>query len=249
MNKAGRILKNGLKKNKNVRLKGKQQYLTDYDIKLENLLVSAIKKLFPTHSINGEETGYHKGSSDYCWYIDPVSNTRNFIHGLAGFAIGVGLTKGNKPIFGSVYDPMLDEVFTAEKGKGAFCNWEKISVSKVDVLEHSFMNIDWQKRKTEKEIDEGVKIFTSLGRTCTIRAIGSVALMISYVAAGRMEAMVNNYFDKHAVIPASIILEEAGGSIKDLHGKKWSFDSTSTVASNGYIDKLLFEQLNWYSSK
>src|SRR3989344_2734175 len=245
--KAGKLLKKGLKQEKNVRMKAKQQYLTDFDIQLEKLLVDAIKKYFSTHSILGEETGFYKGNSDYCWYIDPVSNTRNFIHGLPGFAIAVGLMKGKLPVFGAVYDPMLDEMFTGEKGKGAYCNSEKISVSRVSVLQHSFINADWQKRKTQKEIDEGVKIFTSLGRKSTIRAVGSVALMICYVGAGRMEAMVNNYSDKYAVVPAWIILEEAGGKLKDLKEKKWDLDSQSTAATNGYIDEIMFKELKWLS--
>jgi myo-inositol-1(or 4)-monophosphatase len=245
--KAGKILKDNLKKEKHVRFKGKQQYLTDFDIQLDKLLVASIKKHFPTHSINAEETGFYKGSSEYTWYIDPLSNTRNFIHGLPGFAVAVGVAKNDMPIYGAVYDPMLDELFTGEEGKGAFCNSKNITVSKISVLEHAFINADWQKRKTQKEIDEGVKIFTSIARTCTVRAVGSVALMMAYTAAGRLDGMVNNYSDIHAVVPGMAILKAAGGNVKDLKGNTWTLESTSTFATNGYIDKKILKELSWYS--
>lgn len=244
--RAGKILKENLKKEKHVRFKGKQQYLTDFDIQLDKLLVAAIKKNFPTHAINAEETGFYKGSSEYTWYIDPLSNTRNYIHGLPGFAVAVGVTKNDIPLYGAVYDPMLDELFIGEKGKGAFCNSKKIHVSDVNVLEHAFINADWQKRKTQKEIDEGVKIFTSVARTCTVRAVGSVALMMAYVAAGRLDGMVNNYSDIHAVVPGMAILQAAGGKVKDLKGKKWDLNSTSTFATNGLIDKKILKELSWF---
>lgn len=245
--KAGKLLKNSLSKEKHVRFKGKQQYLTDFDIELDKLIVAAIKKNFPTHSINAEETGFYPGSSEYTWYVDPISNTRNFIHGLPGFAVAVGVAKNGIPVYGAVYDPLLNELFTGEKDKGAYCNSKKIKVSNVSILEHAFINADWQKRKTQKEIDEGVRIFTSVGRTCTVRAIGSVALMMAYIAAGRLDGMVNNYSDIHAVIPGMAILEAAGGKVRDLKGKKWDLKSTSTFASNGHIDKKILKELAWFS--
>ena len=171
-------------------------------------------------------------SSEFEWYIDPLSNTRNFIHGLPGFAVAVGLIRNKKPIFGVVYDPMLDELYIGQKHTGAFCNGKKISVSRRPFGEHAFINVDWQKRRGKAKIEEGVRLFTSLGRRCTVRAIGSVALTICYVAHGRLEAMVNNYSDRYAIVPAWSIIKEAGGEILDLDGRAWTLDSESTLVTN-----------------
>ncbi len=217
----------------------RQHYVTEYDIKADKELVKLVKKLFPHDSITSEENPAIKGTSDVCWYIDPISNTRNFIHGLPGFAISVGVMniKTQEPVAGFVYDPMLDEMFTAEIGKGAFLNGDKIQVSNIEYGEHAFINADWQKRRTYKEVEEGMDIFTRVGRECTVRAVGSVALMVAYTAMGRLDGMVNNYSDRFALIPAWPIIREAGGEILDLQGNKWNLDSNSTFVTNNKITK------------
>ncbi|MEK7165558.1 MAG: inositol monophosphatase family protein [Patescibacteria group bacterium] len=215
----------------------RQHYVTEYDIKADNELVKLVKKLFPQDSITSEENPEIKGTSDFCWFIDPISNTRNFIHGLPGFAISVGVMniKTQESVAGFVYDPLLDEMFTAETGKGAFLNNDPIHVSDIKYGEHAFINADWQKRRTYKEIEEGMDIFTKVGRECTVRAVGSVALMVAYTAMGRLDGMVNNYSDRFALVPAWPIIREAGGEILDLQGKKWNLKSTSTFVTNNKI--------------
>ena len=127
--------------------------------------------------------------------------------------------------------------------KGAELNGEPIKVSRFKFGEHAFINVDWQKRKTIKEINEGIGLFTKTGKYCTVRAIGSVALMACYVASGRLDAMLNNYSDFHALIPASIIVREAGGEILDLSGKKWTLNSVSTFVTNKVVTKKILECL------
>lgn len=228
----GKLLMGGLKKKRLYTFKEKQHYLTEFDIKADKIIVSALEKAYPQHNINAEESGIISKNSRFTWYIDPISNTRNFIHGLPGFAVAVGLIENNKPKLGIVYDPWLDEMFIGKTGKGAYLNGKRIHKSRVDFGEHAFINVDWQKRKTNKEIEEGIKIFSNIGRHCTVRAIGSVALMASYVACGRLDAMVNNYSDSFALIPAWPIVREAGGKMLDLEGKIWNLKSISTFVTN-----------------
>lgn len=241
--KSGTILRNGLKSIKEVELKGKQGYLTNYDIVSEKNIISAIKRTFPSHFIHGEETGLYKGSTEFHWYIDPLSETGNFIHNLAGFAISVGLVKNKTPIFGIVYDPILDEMFIAEKSKGAFCNNEKIKPSKVNSLEHALISVDWEKRKTRKERNEGIAIFTTLAQKSTIRIIGSIALTLCYIASGRLDAMVNNYSDKYSLPGAFVILKEAGGELKNLRGEDWVLKAEDILATNGKLTEEILNNL------
>lgn len=235
--RVGKLLLKGLKNKRSYTLKEKQHYLTEFDIKADRIIVSAIKKTYPEHNINAEESGIIFKNSKFTWYIDPISNTRNFIHGLPGFAIAVGLIENNKPKLGIVYDPLLDEMFIGKTGKGAYLNGKRIHKSKIIFGEHAFINVDWQKRKGNKEIEEGIKIFSNIGRYCTVRAIGSVALMASYVACGRLDAMVNNYSDAHALVPAWTIIREAGAEILDLRGKVWNLKSTTTFVTNKKVTK------------
>lgn len=242
---SGEILMKGLKKERVFSLKHKQHqnYLTKFDSLIDKKIVSSIEKTFPHDNIWSEEGGIKKGDNDYTWYIDPLSNTRNYIHGLPGFSIAVGLVRNGKPVLGFVYDPWLKELFTGEVGKGAKLNGKPIKVSTFKFGEHAFINVDWQKRKTMKEIEEGIELFSKIGRYCTVRAVGSVALTACYVASGRLDAMLNNYSDLHALVPAWIILREAGGEILDLNGKKWSLNSVSTFVTNKKVTRKLLKCL------
>ncbi len=233
----------GLNKKRTFLMKQRQSYITKYDLQIDKQIVNSIKKKFPQDSISSEEGGFRKGSNDYTWYIDPLSNTRNYIHGLPGFAIAVGLIKKEKPVLGFVYDPWLKELFMGEVGKGARLNGKFIKVSNFKFGEHAFINVDWQKRKTIKEINEGIALFSKTGKYCTVRAVGSVALMACYVAAGRLDAMLNNYSDFHALVPAWIILREAGGEILDLNGKKWNLNSVSTFVTNKIVTRKILKCL------
>lgn len=243
---AGRLLMKNVKDGKSGKyaLKAKQSYVTSLDIQVEKMLAKAIRNTYPNHDIWGEEERYWKGNTKHLWVIDPLSNTRNFIHGLSGFAIAVGYIENNKPKMGFVYDPWLEELFIGEVNKGAYCGHHKIRVSNRPFDEHAFVNVDWQKRLTEKEIEEGIQIFSKLGRRCTVRAVGSVALTICYVAAGRMEAIVNNYSDPFAIIPALPIIREAGGEVYDFQGVPWNWnESKSTFAVNKAAKKEILECL------
>lgn len=242
---SGEILMKGLKEERVFSLKNKQHqnYLTKFDTIVDKKIVNSIKKTFPHDTIWSEEGGFKKGDSDYVWYIDPLSNTGNYIHGLPGFSIAVGLVRKGKPVLGFVYDPWLKELFTGELGKGAKLNGKPIKVSKFKFGEHAFINVDWQKRKTLKEINEGIELFSKAGKYCTVRAIGSVALMVCYVASGRLDAVLNNYSDSYALVPAWIIVREAGGEILDLNGKKWNLNSTSTFVTNKKVTKQLLKCL------
>lgn len=240
MRNSGQTLKEAMHHKRTFITKSERQhYVTEYDVKVDKELVKLVHSLFPDDSISSEENPAIKGTNGLHWYIDPISNTRNFIHGLPGFAIVVGVMndKTQEPVAGFVYDPLLDEMFTAEIGKGAFLNGDEIEVSETKYGEHAFINADWQKRRTYKEIEEGMEIFTKVGRECTVRAVGSVALMVAYIAMGRLDGMVNNYSDKFALIPAWPIIREAGGEILDLQGDKWNLQSSSTFATNNHVTK------------
>lgn len=237
MKDVGLLLKDGLKSPRTFSTKEHQHYLTQFDIEADTRLHEVVKKAYPTHIVHSEEsdvniTGSEADNTNYYWYIDPISNTRNFIHGLHGFAVAVGVIHNAKPVIGAVYDPILDEMFIGQVGHGAYLNDKLIKPSNFEYGEHAYVSVDWQKRRGKQKIKEGLKIVTRVSAGCTLRTIGSAALTACYVAAGRIEVMVTNYADYYAMVAAWPIVQEAGAQLCDLTGKIWSLNSESTLVTN-----------------
>lgn len=237
MKNVGNLLKNGLKSPRTFSTKEHQHYLTQFDIKADTQLREIVKKASPTHIVLSEESNEHievleTDNKNYYWYIDPLSNTRNFIHGLHGFAVAVGVVHNKKPVIGAVYDPILDEMFVGQVGHGAYLNNKPIKPSKFEYGEHAYVSVDWQKRRGKQKIKEGLKIVTRVSAGCTLRTVGSAALTACYVAAGRIEVMVTNYADYYAMVAAWPIVQEAGAQLRDLTGKTWGLNSESTLVTN-----------------
>jgi myo-inositol-1(or 4)-monophosphatase len=233
--KAGAILMQNIDAIGMIRLKQANDYLTNIDIQAENTVKAIIKKSFPEHAIIAEESGGEGEGSLYTWFVDPISSTQNYVHGLPHFAVVISVRKGTDFVFSAVFDPFFHELFSAEKGKGAYLNEKKMRVSSVNNLSKALMSLVIQ-TKGEGNKEKGLYYFGNLlPHVASFRRIGSLALELCYVASGRLDGQVFLGSDIFSLPAGKLILEEAGGKLTDFDGKSWTLDSSSVIATNGML--------------
>jgi myo-inositol-1(or 4)-monophosphatase len=213
--------------------------VTEADRRSEALIVERLRKHFPAHAIVGEEGGGQKTESDYCWYVDPLDGTTNFAHGFPVFCVTLGLAYRGEVVAGVVYDPTREELFTAERGAGAFLNGRRIHVSKTDKLAESLLATGFPPFASNHDLNIQFYFrFTLLSHG--IRRAGSAALDLCSVAAGRFEGFWElklNPWDKAA---GSLLVEEAGGRVSDVTGGSFRLLAEEIFVSNGLIhDQML----------
>jgi myo-inositol-1(or 4)-monophosphatase len=233
--KAGTILMENIGNIREVHLKQRNDYVTNIDIEAENAIKSIIHRAFPHHGIVAEESGIEKQSAEQTWYIDPISSTRNYVHGLPHFATVMALQERGQFVFATVFDPFYKELFSAEKEQGAYLNGKRIQVSTTDTLSKAMLFTVIQTRGQGSK-EQGMKllenVFPQMG---TYRRFGSLALELSYVAAGRIDGQIHTGTDIFAIPAGKLILEEAGGKVTDFAGNSWNTASQTTLATNGKI--------------
>ncbi|CUS84518.1 myo-inositol-1(or 4)-monophosphatase [Candidatus Kryptonium thompsonii] len=239
---AGKFLKMNLGKVKNIERKREEiNLVTEIDKGSEKKIIEFIKSKFPNHSILAEESGETSKTSEYKWIIDPLDGTTNYTHSFPVFCVSIALEYKGEVIIGVVYDPNLDELFYAEKGKGAFLNGKKISVSKTDKLIKSMLATGFPYNVKENP-DNCVEHFVNfLMEAQAIRRLGSAALDLVYVACGRLDGFWEVDLNPWVVAAGKIIIEEAGGMITDFYGNKFSIYTKGVVASNGLIHQQMLE--------
>jgi len=237
---AGKVLmaSYGRLQNFQISMKAKNDFVTEIDKKSEKLIISTIKNYFPDHAIQGEESGVSHGK-DILWIIDPLDGTSNYIHNIPIFSVSIGIMKNNIMKAGVIYDPIHQETFWAEKGKGAYLNKKKIRVTKVRPLSEALMatGIPF---KARNRFDEYMESFhkISLG-SVGIRRGGSAALDLAYVACGRFDGFWELDLSPWDIAAGSLIMEEAGSIVTDMWGKKDHFKNGDILASNGLIHQEL----------
>ena len=235
---AGSFLQYNIGKVKNIeRKRGEETNLvTEIDKESEAMIIRRIKQRFPDHDILGEEGGAQSSSSEYRWIIDPLDGTTNYTHGLPLFCVTIGVEHNGEIIAGATYDPMAKEMFTAEKGKGAFLNDRKITVSASSTLIESLLVTGFPYNVKENP-DNVIEHFVNfLPKAQGVRRLGSAALDMAYVACGRLDGyweVFLNPWDKAAGI---LIVREAGGTVSTFDGDQSDvIYRPNTLASNGII--------------
>ncbi len=228
-----------------VSLKGPGDFVTLSDKKAEDLLVKELSKARPEYSILTEESGEIKnGNGEFRWIIDPIDGTINFLHGIPHFAISLALEEKGEITCGVIFDPIKNELFSAEKGRGSFLNNQRIRVSSRAKLKDSILFTGGPKYKSSKS-EEIFKEYQKLSNTtfAPIRKYGSASLDMAYVAAGRCEGFWQrdlNYWDIAAGI---IIVKEAGGFVVDFEGNNEYLKNKTLLATNSRIIKELLQLL------
>jgi myo-inositol-1(or 4)-monophosphatase len=222
--------------------KGEHDIVTHADYQSESLIMKELQADFPDYSIITEESPNIERKSEYCWYIDPLDGTNNFITGSPYFVVSIGLAHQNEIVLGVVYNPISDELFYAEKGKGAFLNGERISVSGRKYISGSLLALAYAPE--EDEIRQGIALLETLVLQCRRVVINfAPALDLCNIARGRIDGLMDNGSTPEDHAAASLILTEAGGRLSDFDQPDWDLNRTGIIASNGRLhDQLLVLQ-------
>ncbi len=219
-----------------IHFKNEKDLVTDADRRIEDFIISRIRRKFPDHDIFGEETGKTDKGSRYCWVIDPIDGTTSFVHGQPFFSVSIALQKNGQTVAGAVNAPKLGEIFLAEKGKGAFCNGKRIHVSGRDTLISSVMCTGFACIRANLK-DNNLPMFNKvLPKLRGIRRYGSAAVDLSYVACGRLEGFWELNLKPYDIAAGVLIVQEAGGEVCDLLGKS-NYPGDGILATNGKITK------------
>lgn len=242
---AGKLLRDGVGKIKSIERKFGEatNLVTEFDKKAEALIIAKIHERFPSHDILAEESGSHAIDSEYRWVIDPLDGTTNYAHSLPLFSVSIAVEHMGEIVAGVVYDPSADELFTAEKGKGAFCNGTRLHVSTAESLIDSLLvtGFPYTIRENPGRIIDHFNNF--LMEAQGIRRLGSAAIDLAYIAAGRLDGyweMTLFPWDKAAGV---LLVKEAGGLVTDITGGPDSIYTPSTLASNGIIHPAMLDVL------
>ena len=232
---AGIFLKNKLYSEHTIDYKGEINLVTEADKISEKMITSKITTLFPDHDILAEESTTIDRGSDFRWIIDPLDGTTNYAHGYPYFCVSIALERLNTMIVGIVYDPMLDEMFVAEKGKGAFVNEREIHVSNTREVIKSLLATGFPYDIREDSHNNLNYFNEMILQAQAIRRAGSAALDLAYVAAGRFDGFWELKLNPWDIAAGWLLVEEAGGIVTDMGGKNYFIESPSILASNGRI--------------
>jgi myo-inositol-1(or 4)-monophosphatase len=217
--------------------------VTEVDKHAESIIIGRLKHAFPDHDFLAEESGDHQGNSPYKWVIDPLDGTVNFTHGLPIFCVSIGLEYNGEVILGVVYDPNMNELFTAEKGKGALLNGEPIHVSRTKGLRESLVVTGFP-YDIKDNPDHAIEHFTNfLTEARAVRRLGSAALDLCYVAAGRFDGFWEVKLNAWDMAAGVLLVQEAGGRWTDFEGKPSSIYTRKMLSTNGRIHEQMVEVL------
>ena len=232
---AGNLLKGYLGKVGEVEYKAKNSLVTEADRIAEDLIIEIISDRYPTHGILAEESGIEREESNYLWIIDPLDGTTNFTHSYPFFSVSIALEIDGELKIGLVYDPMKDEMFIGERGKGALMNDKEIYVSDTLNVEESNLctgfihTADWM-------VEENLRHFGNfIRRARAVKRDGSAALDLCYVACGRYDGFWELGLNPWDTAAGYLIVEEAGGRVTKLRGEKYSINDQEILATNGKI--------------
>ena len=240
---AGAILAHEFRHINKFDAKGEHDIVTHADYQSESLIMKELQAAYPDYSIITEESPNIEGKTEYCWYIDPLDGTNNFIIGSPYFVVSIGLAYQDEIILGVVYNPISDELFYAKKGKGAFLNGDRISVSNRRDLSESLLAMAYAAE--EDKIRQGIALLETFVLKCRRIAINfAPALDLCNIARGRLDGLLDNGSTPEDHAAASLILTEAGGSLRNFDQPGWDVNRTGIIASNALLQDQLVAQLN-----
>ncbi len=221
-------------------LKGKANLVTQADRASQQVALKIIRAAFPEHDFYAEENARKQTNSPYTWVIDPIDGTTNFAHTFPQCSISIALFYKNEPVLGGVKNPITGETFLAQKGKGATLNGKKIHVSQTKCLENSLLVTGFPYDRFNRLPELLARFGRFLNACHDVRRLGSAALDLCWLAAGRLDGYWEDYLNPWDVGAGILILQEAGGKVTDYQGKKYKkleeFGRT-LVASNGKIHR------------
>ncbi len=242
---AGQIISDNLGRlsKDDVSLKAVSDFVTRVDKESEACIVRIIRERYPDHHIHAEETVKETAREGYRWIIDPLDGTTNFIHQYPVFCVSIGLELKGNVIAGVIFDPLRNDLFFAEKGRGAVLNEKPIKVSNISACPDSLITTGFPFRRKEF-IDEYLKLFKNvLFKVSDLRRAGSAAIDLAYLAAGRCEGFFEIGLSAWDIAAGSLIIEEAGGVISDFGGGDEYLSTGNIIAGNRAIHAALLKEV------
>lgn len=222
---------------------GINNLVTEVDKQAEEVVINIIRSRYPDHTIISEEIGTLSEGSDYQWIIDPIDGTVNFAHGIPLCCVSIGLRHNDAMLMGAVYNPMMNEFFFAEKGKGAFLNDRPIQVSKKTEFEKACLVTGFP-YKWPKTSEHPIKVFERfILQGLPVRRLGSAAIDLCWVACGRFDGFWEYNLNAWDVAAGYLLVEEAGGRVTNFDGQPHSVFDKETLATNGLIHEEMMRQI------
>jgi myo-inositol-1(or 4)-monophosphatase len=241
--KAGKILRENIGGTRKIIYKGDINLMTEMDMRSEREIVKTLSEAFPNHGIVAEEETDIQNDSGFTWIIDPLDGTTNYAHGYPCFSVSIALEQEGVIVAGIVYDPMREELFSAQKGQGAFMNGKKIYVSGIDTLMNSLLATGFPYDRKVSEKNNMNYFHDLLMASQEVRRDGSAALDLCCVASGRFDGFWELKLKPWDIAAGSLIVSEAGGLVTDLSGKQFNLHAGEILASNGIIHKQMVMKL------
>jgi myo-inositol-1(or 4)-monophosphatase len=229
-----------------VEKKGVIDLVTEIDLAIERDFRAMIADRFPGHEVLGEEfgaVGDRDRTPQFCWVFDPIDGTTNYAHGLPIFCSSLALEVDGQPIVAAIYDPNRKELFTAERGQGAWLNGQPLRVSTAASLIDSLLVTGFH-YNVHKDPEEVMQIFAAfISRARAVRRLGSAALDLAYVAAGRFDGFWEKKLQPWDVAGGALIVMEAGGHVTGISGASYGSREGSVLATNGRIHAEMLETI------
>ncbi|HWR98814.1 MAG TPA: inositol monophosphatase family protein [Candidatus Methanoperedens sp.] len=232
---AGRIQRAAFGAAHAIEHKGEIDLVTRIDKRSEAAILKVISGAFPSHGILAEEGGATAGDGEHLWVIDPLDGTTNYSRGFPVFCSSVALAREGRVVVGAIYQPLLDELFTAVRGRGAFLNGVRLRVSPQSRLDQAFLatGFPYDIRRSRRN---NIANFSRFATRClAVRRAGAAALDLAYIAAGRFDGFWELKLRPWDIAAASLMIEEAGGRITGTGGRPWRLGVRDVVASNGLV--------------
>ena len=245
--KAGKSLSRdfGEVQNLQVSVKGPSDFVSQADLKAEKIVHDELMKARPTYGFLGEESEEIIGTDGaHRWIVDPLDGTTNFLHGIPQFAVSIALERNGEVVAGVIFNPATDELYTAERGGGAFLNDRRLRVASRRVLSDCVIGCGVPHLGRGNHGKFLVELRHVMGEAAGIRRMGAAALDLAYVAAGRLDGFWEVELSPWDVAAGLVLIREAGGFISDMKGSTNIFESRSVVAGNEHIHKALLEVAN-----
>jgi myo-inositol-1(or 4)-monophosphatase len=231
---AGSLLRYYFERRVRFELKGDFDLVTEADRASEKLIVERLRERFPDHGILAEEGGGRESPSDFRWYVDPLDGTTNFAHGYPVYNVTLALEKAGELIAGVIFDPNRDELFSCEKGSGAFLNGARIHVSHTAKLDECLFSTGFPSRR--RHLDVNIHFYHQLAMASHgVRRGGAAAIDLAYVACGRLDGFWEFGLSPWDMAAGKLLVEEAGGISKDMRGGIHRLTSPHILADNGSI--------------
>ena len=245
---AGKILQMGLRQLDQIQIeeKGRGDLVSVVDRRAEEVIKNILLDKYPQHDFLGEESGETRAraeESEFCWVIDPLDGTTNFLHGLPQFAVSIGLVKRGKPELGIVYNPATEEWFTAARGEGAQLNGRKLRVSALRDGGRAIVATGFPFRYPELMPRQYAILQSVLTEIADVRRLGSASLDLCFVAANRFDGFFEMGLKPWDICAGILIAQEAGAIVTDLAGGHTMLDSGNIVAANTYLHNTLLARI------